>query len=76
MSGVYTLPPSALRDGNWLALVTDDSTIAFTPATLLWRTETTVALKTDVTPDTRIVVSPLDHIEEGMKVTTASDGIR
>ncbi len=63
-----SLPATALREGDRLALVEDDNTLRLIDVHLLWRDVNRVAVASQGIVGSRIVVSPLDRAINGMQV--------
>jgi len=64
----YAVPRGALRDGPAVWAVTDDHTLVTRPVRVIQEIQDTVFIQADMASATRIVMSPLPVMTEGMKV--------
>lgn len=72
---LFTLPNDALLPGQELWQVNDDSTLAPVTFTIERRSGGQLIVSSDtLTPDSRIVLTPLQILAEGVKVRLSKDG--
>lgn len=65
---VVELDRAALRDGNEVYVLSDDSTLEKRKVEVLWRQEGSVLLSGGLKPGEKIIISPLAAAVEGMKL--------
>lgn len=70
----YAVPRPALRSGPSVWIVDADNRIRSIQADVIQEVEDTVFLRADVEPNTRIVVSDLTVVTDGMEVSLADAG--
>jgi RND family efflux transporter MFP subunit len=70
----YAVPRPALRSGPTVWVVDSDSRIRSIAVDVIQEVEDTVFLRADVEPDTRIVVSDLTVMTDGMEISLAGEG--
>jgi len=73
--GAAALPRAALRPGDTVWTVDDSSRVHIRPVAVVHRGRETVVVRGDLPAGTRVIVSQLDIVTEGMRVRTApADG--
>jgi RND family efflux transporter MFP subunit len=73
LTDVFVVPRTALRDGDALWLVGEDSTLQIREVKTLWRDAETVVLKDSLNEGDAVVVTDLPAPVAGMKVRLDSD---
>ena len=73
LSDVFVVPRTALRDGDAVWLVGQDSTLQIREVTTLWRDADTVVLKDSLKEGDALVVTDLPAPVSGMKVRLEQD---
>lgn len=70
------LPQSALRDGDALFVVVQDTMLVIRPAEVLQDIEGEVVVRAELAAGDRVVISPVDVVTDSMTVEIADGGIR
>lgn len=68
LENVLVLPRTALRDGDQLYVVNDQDRVHFVGATVIRTERNSVIVRAEIEAGTRIVISPLEIVTEGMQV--------
>jgi RND family efflux transporter MFP subunit len=76
MPGAFTIPRSALRNGDVVWLMRENSTLEIRRVEVAWRNRGSVILRSGVAAGEKLITSPLSLASEGMQVTTADAAAR
>jgi RND family efflux transporter MFP subunit len=66
--GAYVLPRSAVRDGDRVLVVDDESRLHFRTVQVLRADRTEAVIQSGLTPGERVCISPLEAVVDGMRV--------
>jgi len=69
----FAVPRPALRNGSSVWVVDAEQRVSSTPVEIIQEVEDTVFLRADVAPGTRIIVSDLTVMTEGMEISVAGE---
>lgn len=68
LEDVFALPRTAVRDGERAYILDDDDRLHFVPVEIVRRERELVILRADIPEGTRIVISPIEIVTDGMQV--------
>lgn len=73
LENIFTLPASAVHDGNIIRLATEKDTLELRPVVIIRRTRTEVIVKDGIKPGDKIIVSELSTPVLGMSLRYTDD---
>ncbi len=73
LSGVFSVPRSALRDGDTVWTMDDEGTLRVTPVTVVRRKRDTVVLRDGFPEGAKVVLTNISGAAEGMKLRLAGE---